>query len=131
MSELTHTAANKSIAAERDRARQPSSDPVDRLTALCERVRDIAASTAHDAIDAARRRADALMAEATLQAEVAYHEHLRKAKEQLQKHLDRQLQNARLEARARFESSRWDTLTAALDEARQRILSMRDEKLGR
>ncbi len=126
MNETIRKPVNEYVATERDRTAKPSSDPGDRVTALCEAVRELAASTAEDAIESARQQAEALIAEATLQAEAEYRAQLAKAKERLQKQLDRQLQNARLESRARLETNRWNTLTAVLDEAEQRIQSMHD-----
>lgn len=126
MNEANRKLADESAAAERGRAGQRSSDSPDRVAALCERVREVAASVAQDAIEVAHQQADALLAEATTQAESEHQAYLAKAGERLQKQLHRQLQNTRLEARARFESCRWEILTRTLDEAEQHVLSMRD-----
>ena len=132
MNEGIRKSAKEGTAAGRgSRAEQRSSDSPDRVNALCQRVREVAASVARDAVEVARQQADALIAEATSQAGAEYQLHLAKAEERSQRHLHRQLQNSRLEARARFESRQWETLTHTLDEAERRVLSMRDSDARR
>lgn len=97
----------------------------DRVLQLCERIRKVAEESGQESLRAAQQQADALVEEARSRAEVEARSELQRVEEQLEKEISRELQNARLEARARLAGFRWSELDAVLEEAEQEIARLR------
>lgn len=114
-----------------NRQRQPRAEITGDVEALCGRLRDIAASTAENALQSAAMQADAMIAKATAQAQGEYQARLATAKKKLEKQLNSQMQNARLADRTRLEVQQWDVLTQVLDQAARTIASMRTDNPNR
>ena len=97
----------------------------DRVLQLCERVRKVAEESGQESLRAAQQQADALVEEARSRAETEARSELQRVEEQLGKEISRELQNARLEARARLANFRWSELDAVLQDAEQEIARLR------
>jgi vacuolar-type H+-ATPase subunit E/Vma4 len=96
------------------------------VAALCERVRAAAQAAGEEALRARRDRADAVVAEARRRAPEDAQARHRLAEGRLRKQAAREMQDARLAARALEANARWAELDAVLDEAvREAVLIRR------
>lgn len=97
----------------------------DPTVALCERVRALARKSGQDALQARQQDASKLVAEARRQAEAECQAELLQARKRLDQQKRRELQNVRLETRARLARARWSLLDGVLDEALRSVSEMR------
>lgn len=117
-----------SMAAGADPRQPVGSAGVDeaRVAELCERLRQFAHHAGEGALGAARQRGETLVAEGRERAYRESEAQIAGAKARLVRQRERELQAARLEARADIAWCRWKELDAVLDAAEQRANSLRD-----
>ena len=99
-----------------------------RVLQLCERIRKVAEESGQESLRAAQQQADALVEEVRSRAEAEARSELQRVEEQLEKEISRELQNARLEGRARLAGFRWSELDVVLEEAEQEIARLRKHR---
>ncbi len=100
----------------------------DRVLQLCERIRKVAEESGHESLRAAQQQADALVEEARSKADAEARSELQRVEEKLEKEISCELQNTRLEARARLANFRWSELDVVLQEAEQEIARLRQHR---
>jgi len=98
---------------------------VNPVTALCERVREIAQASGEESLRAKRQQAEAVIAEARTRTEAECRAQLLRVEETLKKQVARELQDARLEARARIANGRWSELETVLNEIERAVVLLR------
>jgi vacuolar-type H+-ATPase subunit E/Vma4 len=97
-----------------------------RVTELCERLRQLAHQAGETALHAARQRAEVLVAEARERAHQKRGEEIARVKDRLARKRERELQIARLEARAQIAWAHWKELDVVIDAAEQRAELLRE-----
>lgn len=102
-----------------------------RVVELCERLRQLAHQAGEGAWHAARQRAEALVVEARERAQEESREQIARVKDRLARKRERELQIARLEARAQIAWGRWRELDAVVDVAERQAESLRDTEADR
>lgn len=102
-----------------------------RLAELCERLRQLAHQAGEGALRAARQRAEALVVEARERAQEESREQIAQVKDRLARKRERELQIARLEARAQIAWGRWRELDVVVDAAERQAESLRDTEPDR
>ena len=93
---------------------------------LCERLRQLGHRAGENALSAARQHAGALVAEGRERAQAEGQAEIARAQERLARQRERELQAARLEARANIAWCRWRELDAVVDAAERHAESLRD-----
>jgi vacuolar-type H+-ATPase subunit E/Vma4 len=93
---------------------------------LCERLRQLAHRGGEEALSAGRQRAEALVTEARDRAQAEAQAEIARVTERLARQRERELQTARLEARATVAWCRWKELDAVVDAAERHVQSLRD-----
>jgi len=102
-----------------------------RVAELCERLRQLAHQAGEGALRAARQRAEALVVEARERAQAESREQIARVKDRLARKRERELQIARLEARAQIAWGRWRELDVVVDAAERQAESLRDTEPDR
>jgi vacuolar-type H+-ATPase subunit E/Vma4 len=99
---------------------------VDPVTALGERIRELARQSGEEVLRAKQQEAGRLVAKARERAEAECRAELAAARKKIDQQIERELQNARLEARARLARFRWALLDDILEEAVRQIGLLRE-----
>ncbi|MDP7339925.1 MAG: V-type ATP synthase subunit E [Vicinamibacterales bacterium] len=100
-----------------------TADP--RVAALCDRVRRLAEAEGDESRQALERQAQEIVAAARSRTEAENTAALQGEEARLRKQAARELQNARLDARASLAAFRWSQLQAVLDETQQALEDLR------
>jgi vacuolar-type H+-ATPase subunit E/Vma4 len=103
-------------------------DEGDRLAALADRVRRLAETAGHESLRTSTEQARQLVADADARAESTIRQALEEERAHLRENAQRELQNARLDGRARLTAEQWSQLTAVLDEAAQAMTRTRERE---
>lgn len=101
------------------------------VEALCERVRALARRSGEETLLTRQQESAKVVAESRQRVEAECQAEQLQARKRLDQQVKREIQNARLEARARLARFRWSLLDAILEEAVHTVLQMRDTDSAR
>jgi vacuolar-type H+-ATPase subunit E/Vma4 len=103
----------------------------DPVAVLCQRLHEIAQQNGAATMQARQREAEDIVADARRRAEAEAQAAIGQTRANLERKVERSLQIARLDARARIARHRWSELNSVLEEAAGEIRQLRDRNPGR
>ena len=103
----------------------------DQVAVLCQRLHEIAQQNGVATMQARQQEAEGIVADARRRAEAEAQAAIGQTRANLERKVERSLQIARLEARARIARHRWSELNSVLEAAADQIRQLRDREPAR